>query len=227
MVYFQNSSSNFKNYLHSSNKHSHNLKHNMDYQSSYPATPTKDQDNETNLVCPSPPKPCKSSIMFDGMNMVLPFQLSSESDPASSPDDELDEEEVIFSLKPRSSFTHNVLKESLTTKVAIDSIPPPPFGYTQRHEMSRSLTNKKKTSFSSSPKTVCTSKTATHAQCKVCVGIILFVVQNRLFSLSSVKHKFSIIMRITMIEAEHSSILMTSQYTLHTSQLPYNHIQLG
>jgi len=144
MVYFQNSSSNFKNYLHSGNKHSHNLKHNMDYQSSYTATPTKDQDNETNIVCPSPPKPCKSSIMFDGMNMVLPFQLSSESDPASSPDDELDEEEVIFSLKPRSSFTHNVLKESLTTKVAIDSIPPPPFGYTQRHEMSRSLSNQKK-----------------------------------------------------------------------------------
>lgn len=114
----------------------------VDYQRSYSATPTEAQENQRSLVCPPPPEPRKHSITFDGMNFVLPFQLSSESDPTSGPDDELDRE-VIFSLKPRSSFIRT-LSEGLTTNVAIDSLPPPPFGYTQLQAMGGSPSNPNK-----------------------------------------------------------------------------------
>mmetsp|Transcript_19789 Transcript_19789/g.29331 ORF Transcript_19789/g.29331 Transcript_19789/m.29331 type:complete len:139 (-) Transcript_19789:1576-1992(-) len=114
----------------------------MDHQPTYPATPTMAQDNHNSIVCPSTPQSRKSSIMFDGMNVVLPFQiqLSSVSDPTSVADAP---EEVVFSLKPRSNFTRTET-DGATTKVAIDSFPPLPFGCTQRQEVVKPLSNPSK-----------------------------------------------------------------------------------
>lgn len=126
----------------------------MDY-----ATPTNAQDNQTNLVCPSSPEPRKKQLItFDGTNVVLPFQLqmTSKSDPTSGPADELDRE-VIFSLKPRSSYLRTV-SEGLTTKIPIDSIPPPPFGYTQHQENVRSLSNPDKLPSQLRPRPVARAK---------------------------------------------------------------------
>ena len=112
----------------------------MDHQPSYPATPTMAQDNHNSIVCPSTPQSRKPSIMFDGMNVVLPFQiqLSSEIDLTSVADGE-----VIFSLKPRSNFTRTET-DGATTKVAIDCFPPLPFGCTQRQEVVEPLSNPSK-----------------------------------------------------------------------------------
>ena len=111
----------------------------MDHQPTYPATPTMAQDNHNSIVCPSTPQSRKPSIMFDGMNVVLPFQiqLSSESDTSVGC------REVIFSLKPRSNFTRTET-DGATTKVAIDSFPPLPFGCTQRQEVVKTLSNPSK-----------------------------------------------------------------------------------
>mmetsp|Transcript_6094 Transcript_6094/g.9400 ORF Transcript_6094/g.9400 Transcript_6094/m.9400 type:complete len:144 (+) Transcript_6094:331-762(+) len=119
----------------------------MDHQPSYPATPTMTmaQDNHNSIVCPSTPQSRKPSIMFDGMNVVLPFQiqLSSESDPSCVASNSPDQNEVIFSLKPRSNFTRTET-DGATTKVAIDSFPPLPFGCTQRQEVVKTLSNPSK-----------------------------------------------------------------------------------
>uniref|UniRef100_A0A7S2PWJ6 Uncharacterized protein n=1 Tax=Skeletonema marinoi TaxID=267567 RepID=A0A7S2PWJ6_9STRA len=111
----------------------------MDHQPTYPATPTMAQDNHNRIVCPSTPQSRKPSIMFDGMNVVLPFQiqLSSESDTSVGC------REVIFSLKPRSNFTRTET-DGATTKVAIDSFPPLPFGCTQRQEVVKPSSNPSK-----------------------------------------------------------------------------------
>jgi hypothetical protein len=108
----------------------------MDHQ--YPTTPCWTSCNDSNLVCPPPPQPRKPSIMFDGTNVMLPFQLqlSSESDCTSVVDGP--ERVVYLSLKPRSSFFTHTESEGVTTKVTIDSFPPPPFGCTPPHEMVRS-----------------------------------------------------------------------------------------
>jgi len=113
----------------------------MDHQPTYPATPTMAQDNHNSIVCPSTPQSKKPSIMFDGMNVVLPFQIQllSESDPTNV----ADAPEVIFSLRPRSNFTCTE-SDGATTKVAIDSFPPLPFGCTQRQEVVKLLSNPSK-----------------------------------------------------------------------------------
>jgi hypothetical protein len=101
------------------------------------------QNNRNSLVCPSTPKSRKPSIMFDGMNVVLPFKVQMSSDSVSTGNvDELDRA-VHFSLKPRSNFTR-IESDGVTTKVAIDSFPPPPFGCKPRHEMARSSSNSSK-----------------------------------------------------------------------------------
>mmetsp|Transcript_7323 Transcript_7323/g.11537 ORF Transcript_7323/g.11537 Transcript_7323/m.11537 type:complete len:143 (+) Transcript_7323:44-472(+) len=116
----------------------------MDYQPSYPATPRMAQDNRS-LVCPSPPESRKSLIIFDGLSVVLPFQmqLSSKCDPSSVVNGP--EREMVFSLKPMSSLTSTSTEtDGEITKVAIESFPPPPFGYTQNQEVGGSLSNPSK-----------------------------------------------------------------------------------
>mmetsp|Transcript_11084 Transcript_11084/g.15882 ORF Transcript_11084/g.15882 Transcript_11084/m.15882 type:complete len:146 (+) Transcript_11084:242-679(+) len=119
----------------------------MDYQPSYPTTPKMacDNHNSNSLFCPSPPESRKPSIMFDGMNVVLPFQIQLSAENSSSSVVNGPEREVIFSLKPRSSFTPTrVEADGETTKVALESIPPPPFGYKQSQEVTGSLSNPSK-----------------------------------------------------------------------------------
>jgi len=113
----------------------------MNHQPVYPATPAMFLDNRhDSLVCPPTPQTRKPSITFDRMNVVLPFQVQvlSESDSTCVVDGH--ERVVHCSLKPRSIFTRTV-SDGLTTKVAIDSFPPLPFGCLPRQETARSASN--------------------------------------------------------------------------------------
>lgn len=111
----------------------------MDYQPSYPTTPEMAYDKYNSLVCPSPPESRKPTIMFDGMNVVLPFQIQPSTEKSPSSVINGPEREVIFSLKPRSGFTPTHTEVDGGTRVAIGSFPPPPFGYKQTIEVDGSM----------------------------------------------------------------------------------------
>ncbi len=116
----------------------------MDYQPLYPTTPEMAYGNCNSLVCPPPPESRKPTIMFDGMNVVLLFQFQPSTKKSPSIVVNEPEREVIFSLKPRSSFTPISTERDGETRVAVGSFPPPPFGYKHTQEVGESLSSPSK-----------------------------------------------------------------------------------